>query len=146
MSQSAQVVGARFAYRHWGEGFPTILLHRPDCSVATSHSVRSALGENLSLYLVVPEDSADSDWFVRFLDALGLNRVHLIGCPGTGAVALDWAERHPRRCSRIVLVDASISASVFLTERIPVMIAATSNLAEETLNFLGRLPSLSFEW
>jgi len=47
-----------------------------------------------------------ADWAVRFLDALGLSRVTLVGHSNSGGAALVAAAKYPARVGRLVLADS----------------------------------------
>ena len=51
-----------------------------------------------------PEQQADA--FAAFLDSLAIDRVPIIGISGGGPPALQFALRHPQRCTAIVLICA----------------------------------------
>jgi pimeloyl-ACP methyl ester carboxylesterase len=61
-----------------------------------------------------PEEQADL--FAAALDTLGIERVAVIAVSGGGPSALQFAARHPQRCSALVLIS---TCSGPITERIP---------------------------
>ena len=44
----------------------------------------------------------------RFRSYLGLDSINLMGHSNGGSIALDYAERYPRRAKRVVLIDAEV--------------------------------------
>jgi pimeloyl-ACP methyl ester carboxylesterase len=78
-----------------------------------------------------PEIQADAH--AALLDALKIDCVPIIGISAGGPSALQFALRHPERCSALVMVSAISKA----------MISVASN--PEVMNFLAQL-SLSSEW
>jgi pimeloyl-ACP methyl ester carboxylesterase len=86
-----------------------------------------------------PEEQADA--FAALLDSLAIDRVPIIGISGGGPPALQFALRHPQRCTAIVLICA-VSQRLVLPRR--AMFAArfsrvaTSNSANWFVSLLYR--------
>jgi len=111
---------ARVAYFEAGAGEPVLLLHGCPFSsyiwrriiprLAAHHR---CLAPDL-LGLGDTETPADADWSLRaqaamivgFLDALGIERTHVVGHDHGGAVAQLLAAEHPDRLDRLVLMNA----------------------------------------
>ena len=108
---------ARIAYIDQGEGAPLLLLHGCPFSSFVWRKVLPALsthhrclGPDL-LGLGDTETSEDADWslpaqesmVIGLLDALGLDKVSVVGHDHGGAVAQLLAARHPERIDRLVL-------------------------------------------
>lgn len=111
---------ATIAYLDHGEGTPVLLLHGCPFSSCVWQNVvpvletdHRCLAPDL-LGLGDTETPPDADWSVRaqaemvvgFLDALGLERVHVVGHDQGGAVAQLLAAHDPDRVDRLVLSNA----------------------------------------
>jgi pimeloyl-ACP methyl ester carboxylesterase len=53
--------------------------------------------------------SNSADWIVALLDALGIDKAHLVGISLGGWLALRFAIQHPGRSNRVVLLDPAAS-------------------------------------
>ncbi|MEV6715295.1 alpha/beta hydrolase [Lentzea sp. NPDC051208] len=111
---------ARFHYTRTGQGSPVVLIAG---GVQWQHSYRDtipALAETHTVYAVdlpsqgyteVAEDfsyeiPAMADAIGAFLDAVGLRKASLVGHSWGGAWSLSFAERHPERVDKLVLMDS----------------------------------------
>lgn len=105
-----------------GQGEPVILLHGFGASTYSWRKVMPALAESFRViaidlngfgYTQRPRDfesytrEAQADLVLRVMDALGLDRAHLVGHSYGGGLTLWIASRHPERLRSIVLVDSS---------------------------------------
>lgn len=121
IGQTVVVDGIRTNYHDMGSGDPVILIHGSGPGVSAWANWRitlPALSERFRVlapdvlgfgYTDRPRDTRyDLDtWtghLVGFLDALGLERVSVVGNSFGGALALNLATRHPRRVDRLVLM------------------------------------------
>jgi 2-hydroxymuconate-semialdehyde hydrolase len=119
-------------YHDIGEGAPVLLLHGSGPGVSAWANWRLLLqGDHAGLRMVAPDlagfgyttsphDTAFTrqlwlDQIVALLDALGLERVHVIGNSFGGSMALALAIAHPRRVERMVLM-GSVGVPFELTE------------------------------
>ncbi len=111
-------------YHDVGSGAPVLLLHGSGPGVSAWANWRLLL-QNRSPdfrllapdlagfgYSKVPEDIAYTvqawlDQIVSFMDALGLDRVHVVGNSFGGAMALALAIAHPGRVNRMVLMGSA---------------------------------------
>jgi pimeloyl-ACP methyl ester carboxylesterase len=110
-------------YLDAGSGDPVVLLHGSGPGVSAWANWRLTLPALAREYRVLapdivgygatsrPDDVRYSlqtwtDHVLGFLDALGLERVALVGNPLGGRISLDLAARAPDRISRMVLMDA----------------------------------------
>ncbi|MEV0261893.1 alpha/beta fold hydrolase [Streptomyces sp. NPDC050617] len=114
--------GVRLAYRAAGppDAPPLVLLHALGESSADWAAVTPAFARERRVYAPDLRGHGRSDWpgtysldlmrtdVVRFLDALGLDRVDLIGHSMGGAVAYLLAASHPQRVNRLVLEDVPL--------------------------------------
>jgi pimeloyl-ACP methyl ester carboxylesterase len=86
-----------------------------------------------------PEQQADA--FAALLDSLAIDRVAIIGFSGGGPPALQFALRHPQRCSAIVLICA-VTKRLVLPRRAMIGArfsrVATSNAANWFVSLLYR--------
>lgn len=111
---------ARVAYYEAGIGEPLLLLHGCPFSSFVWRKIMPPLSARFRciapdlLGLGDTETPSVADWslgaqaamIVRFLDALGLGRVHIVGHDHGGAVAQLLAAEHPQRIDRLVLSNA----------------------------------------
>ncbi|AJE44248.1 alpha/beta fold hydrolase [Streptomyces nodosus] len=118
---SLAVGGIRLAYRLWGppDAPPLVLLHALGESATDWEVVVPALARSRRVYALDLRGHGRSDWpgeyslelmqtdVLRFLNALGLGPVDLIGHSMGGIVAYLLAENCPQRVSRLVLEDVS---------------------------------------
>ncbi|MFJ3820855.1 alpha/beta fold hydrolase [Streptomyces nodosus] len=119
--RSIDVGGIRLAYRLWGppDAPPLVLLHALGESATDWEVVVPALARSRRVYALDLRGHGRSDWpgeyslelmqtdVLRFLDALGLGPVDLVGHSMGGIVAYLLAENCPQRVSRLVLEDVS---------------------------------------
>jgi pimeloyl-ACP methyl ester carboxylesterase len=114
------VGSTQVAYREEGEGDPLVLLHGCPFSSFIWRKVipllspkHRCLAPDL-LGLGDTETPGDADWSLRaqaamilgFLDALGIERAHLVGHDHGGALAQLLAAEHPDRIARLVIANA----------------------------------------
>ena len=121
LGSTVVAAGISTNYLQAGEGDPVVLLHGSGPGVTAYANWRltiPVLSQHLAVYapdLVgfgFTERPDDVDYsmdtwvgqVVGFLDALGLERVALVGNSFGGALALRVAARHPERVSRLVLM------------------------------------------
>ncbi|MFJ2020840.1 alpha/beta fold hydrolase [Streptomyces nodosus] len=118
---SLDVGGIRLACRLWGppDAPPLVLLHALGEDATDWEVVVPALARSRRVYALDLRGHGRSDWpgeyslelmqtdVLRFLDALGLGPVDLIGHSMGGIVAYLLAENCPQRVSRLVLEDVS---------------------------------------
>ncbi|WP_329437482.1 alpha/beta fold hydrolase [Streptomyces sp. NBC_01280] len=123
VDQSSVDVGeVRLAYQMWGppDAPPLVLLHALGEDATDWEAVVPALARRRRVYAPDLRGHGRSDWpgdyslelmqadVLRFLDALGLGSVDLIGHSMGGIVAYLLAEDHPQRVRRLVLEDVPI--------------------------------------
>jgi pimeloyl-ACP methyl ester carboxylesterase len=134
-------LGSTRAYRWPGEGAPVVLLHGGACTSVVWQPLVEALADR-DVYAVdilgdvgrsepsAPlADMADlAEWFDATLDALGLDRVQLVGHSLGGTVAIHVARRHPERLTSLVLFDPGavvpIEMGPFMRWGLPVMLGS----------------------
>jgi pimeloyl-ACP methyl ester carboxylesterase len=111
---------ARVAYHDAGSGEPLLLLHGcPFSSFIWRKVIPHLVGNHRCLApdllgLGDTETAPHADWSLRaqaamivgFLDALGIERAHIVGHDHGGAVAQLLAAEQPRRIDRLVLANA----------------------------------------
>ncbi|MFF2846581.1 alpha/beta fold hydrolase [Streptomyces sp. NPDC058001] len=116
------VDGVRLAYEVSGppDAPPLVLLPALGENATDWERVVSVLSRSRRTYALDLRGHGRSDWpgeyslelmradVLRFLDALGLDRVDLIGHSMGGMVAYLLAQDHPRRVSRLVLEDIAV--------------------------------------
>lgn len=112
--------GIQIAYRVIGpqDAEPMVLLHGMRSNGLGWRSVADALAETHRVYLPDLRGHGVSEWpgeyafesmrddVIGFLEALGLDRIVLIGHSLGGTVALLVAEQAPERVARLVLEDS----------------------------------------
>ncbi|MGW6460016.1 alpha/beta fold hydrolase, partial [Streptomyces sp. NPDC055078] len=100
-----------------GDGVPLVLVHGGESDRTQFATLRSRLGAGIRAISYDQRDSGITvnppvpytlgvlaDDLVALLDALGLQRAHLLGTSFGGAVAQHAALRHPERVASLVLV------------------------------------------
>lgn len=106
-----------------GSGEPIVLLHGLGATKAEFLPTVPALAPGFRTIAIDLPGFGDSDkplrapydppffarWVAATLDALGLDRVHLLGHSMGGRVALEMAMRHPDRIDRLVLMTPSMA-------------------------------------
>jgi pyruvate dehydrogenase E2 component (dihydrolipoamide acetyltransferase)/4,5:9,10-diseco-3-hydroxy-5,9,17-trioxoandrosta-1(10),2-diene-4-oate hydrolase len=112
---------ARFHYVHAGEGSPVILVSPESASVVAWKHQLSALTEHHSVYVLElpgqgytelkdPNLRWDLTGMTRalgsFMDAVGIQRAAIAGNSWSGGWALAFAQRHPERVSKLMLLDS----------------------------------------
>ncbi|MFI9780877.1 alpha/beta fold hydrolase [Streptomyces sp. NPDC051956] len=114
--------GIRLAYQVSGplDAAPLVLMHALGEGATDWDMVVPGLARSRRVYALDLRGHGQSDWpgkyslelmqtdVLRFLEALGLGRVDLIGHSMGGIVAYLFAEEHPQRVSRLVLEDVPV--------------------------------------
>jgi len=121
VQRDTEVAGYRFHSVHAGEGAPVVLLH----GLAGSHRwwryTLPALASDFRLHVPelvgfggsrgapVPRGGIPEmmELLVKWLDALEIDRPHLVGHSMGGQISIHLAAKHPERISRLVLVSAA---------------------------------------
>ena len=117
----AEAGGIRLAYRAWGApgAPPLVLLHGLGEGSADWDGVAPAFAAHYRVYALDLRGHGRSDWpgaysvelmsadVLGFLDALGLDRVDLIGHSMGGLVGYLLAGDHPGRVGRLILEDVA---------------------------------------
>jgi haloalkane dehalogenase len=124
--EHVEVDGVRMAYRECGTGAPVVLVHGNPTSSYLWRRVQPSLGRFGRIVapdLVGMGASARLDgdgagryrfedhrrWFAGFLEAVGATqRVVLVGHDWGGALALDWASRHPGAVRGLALTETIV--------------------------------------
>lgn len=121
-SRFADTALARFHYVREGSGPPVVLLSGGDAWTFEWEPQAGALATNHTVYVVdLPGQGyttlkdpgfayglpAMDSAIGAFLDAVGLAKTDLAGHSWSGGWALSFAQNHPERISRLVLVDSS---------------------------------------
>lgn len=123
--------GVQTSYLMAGTGPPVVLLHGAMGAGVTWHPVIGALADHFRVIApdvvghgesddapVPPDRSYLAAWLAHFVDALGVERAHVVGHSMGGAIALQFALECPTRLDRLVAVDAA-----GLTTQIPGSVA-----------------------
>lgn len=120
-SRSVDTPVARFHYTRTGHGPPLVLLPGGTLWIYSYREVIPQLAKQFTVFAVdLPGQGyttlkrrhfaydleAMSDALGSFMDAVGLPRASVVGHSWDGAVSLYFAERHPERVSRLVLIDS----------------------------------------
>ena len=122
-SRFVNTPAARFHYVREGSGPPVILLSPGAAWVVAWKHQLSALSKDHTVYVVdLPgqgytklKNPSDFRWDLTgmtgavgsFMDAVGVERADLAGNSWSGGWALAFAQRHPERVGRLVLLDSS---------------------------------------
>ncbi len=123
--------GVRTSYLVAGTGPPVVLLHGAMGAGVTWHPVIGALAEHFCVIAPDVVGHGESDdapvpadrlclaaWLAHFMDAIGVERGHVVGHSMGGAIALRFALDYPTRLDRLAAVDAA-----GLAIRVPVSVA-----------------------
>jgi pyruvate dehydrogenase E2 component (dihydrolipoamide acetyltransferase) len=115
--ETVEVDGRRIRYLRHGEGDPIVLLHGFGGDLDNWLFNRDALAEAGEVVAIDLPGHGGSSKEIRdagleeltgvlggVLDALGLERVHLVGHSLGGAVAAAWAAEHPDRVASLTLI------------------------------------------
>lgn len=114
------VLDSTIAYRELGDGAPIVFLHGSPTSSHLWRNVMPAVGHGRRLAPDLigmgesgkPAIDYSFDDHARYLDAwfdaLGLDDVLLVGHDWGGALAFDWAARHPGRVRGIAFTEAIV--------------------------------------
>jgi 2-hydroxymuconate-semialdehyde hydrolase len=123
IGQTIEAAGFRTNYHDMGEGAPVILLHGSGPGVSAWANWRLTMPALARHFRVLapdivgfgfterPQDNRyDMDLWLRhllgFMDALNIDRAHIVGNSFGGALALALAIHHPDRVRRLVLMGA----------------------------------------
>jgi len=112
--------GARLHYQRAGAGTPVLLIHGLSASSRWWERNIAALAERFEVYVIdlfgfgrsrrqqrfVLNEAAAL--LVHWMDALGIERAHIVGHSMGGFIAVQLAAGFPERVSRLVLVDAAV--------------------------------------
>ena len=117
-SEFVDLDGLRFHYLDWGgEGPPLLMLHGFTGHAHTWDHTAAALSDRFRVLVLDQRGHGDTEWapaygtqlmvedVLRFLDALGLSSVELMGLSMGGIVAFQFAAAHPERVKRLVVLD-----------------------------------------
>ena len=115
----AEVNGAQIYYEVAGEGEPLVLVH---AGIADSRMWEGQVAAFAERYRVIRYDLrgfgksemvegpfSHQEDLCALLDALGVERAHLVGCSMGGGAVLDFALEYPERVGNLVLVGSAIS-------------------------------------
>jgi pimeloyl-ACP methyl ester carboxylesterase len=103
-------------YTDIGEGYPVLVSHGAGLGYIQLDSVQQMLG-NASLRFIVPSRfgylrspmpadasvAAQADAYADLLDALNISKVVILGLSIGGPTALEFALRHPDKCSALIM-------------------------------------------
>jgi pimeloyl-ACP methyl ester carboxylesterase len=117
-SQVVEIDGLKFHYLDWGgDGPPLLMLHGFTGHAHTWDKTGAALSDRYRGLALDQRGHGDTDWapvygtrpmvddVARFLDALGIDRVALMGLSMGGMVSYLFAASHPDRIERLIILD-----------------------------------------
>jgi len=136
--------GLKFHYLDWsGDGPPLVMLHGFSGHAHTWDHTAEALSERYRVLALDQRGHGDTEWapvygsrpmvqdVQRFLDALHLDRVTLMGLSMGGTVAYLFAAAHPERVERLVILDIGPEVAPAGAERIARAVSAPDVFASE---------------
>jgi esterase len=143
-SRYVELDGIRFHYLDWGgEGPPLVMLHGFTGHAHTWDYTARALSDQYRVLALDQRGHGDSGWaplygsrpmvgdLLAFLDALGLDRVTLMGLSMGGNVAYLFAAAHPERIERLIIVDIGPEIASTGSARIAAGLTAPDTFASE---------------
>jgi pimeloyl-ACP methyl ester carboxylesterase len=150
------VGGARIAYRDEGQGPPLLFLHGCPFSSFVWRKVVPPLAAHFRcltpdlLGLGDTETAADADWslpaqvraVLRYLDALAIDVVDIVGHDHGGAIAQLIAAHHPARIGRLMLCNSEAYDNWPSRDELPFIRATQLPLLGPLLLWLWARPSL----
>lgn len=114
----AAVRGQTIAYRRAGQGPPLVLLHGFLCDSRVWRRQLADLSDEFAITAWdapgagsssdPPEPFTITDWarsLAAFLDAVGIERAHILGLSWGGLLAQEFYRSHPARVSKLILAD-----------------------------------------
>lgn len=121
IGKTIDAAGIETNYHETGRGFPVLMLHGSGVGVSGYANWRYTMPEIGRQFRAIAMDIAGFgysacppnaqysldywvDHVIRFLDALGIEKTHLLGNSFGGALALAVTARHPSRVARTVLM------------------------------------------
>ncbi len=142
-SQTVVLRGLRFHYVDWGrDGLPpVVMLHGFTGHARTWDHAARAIGDRFRVLALDQRGHGDSEWapvygsrvmvddLGAFVDALGLDRVCLVGASMGGVNAYSFAGEHPERVERLAIVDIGPEIHAPGVERIMHNAAAATEFA-----------------
>jgi pimeloyl-ACP methyl ester carboxylesterase len=125
LDRSLTVNGLRFHYRDRGAAAapPLVLLHGFLCHARMYGSLAARMSDRFRVLALDQRGHGETEWADAYgpdllladleavVEALGLQRLALLGYSFGGAVACTYAARHPERVQRLVLVEAAGGAA-----------------------------------
>jgi len=153
----AEVSGHKVHYVFAGNGHPVVMVHGGANDWNEWSTNIGDLAEYYRIYaLDLPGFGLSPGWKTRctytdllsfmhdFVDAIGLDRTHLIGHSLGGRVCLDFALTYPQRVERMVLVDSSglakitrlgllVSSVIWIMRRLVLLHKTCAKVTEETV-------------
>jgi pimeloyl-ACP methyl ester carboxylesterase len=117
-SKVVELDGLKFHYLDWGgDGPPILMLHGFTGHAHSWDKTAAALSDRYHVLALDQRGHGDTDWAARygtapmvddvgrFLDALGLDRIVLMGLSMGGMVSYTFAAAHPERIERLIILD-----------------------------------------
>jgi pimeloyl-ACP methyl ester carboxylesterase len=130
-SKKVDLDGLMFHYLDWGgDGPPLVMLHGFSSHAHTWDHTAAALHERYRVLALDQRGHGDTDWapeygsrlmigdVLRFVDALDLDRIVLMGLSMGGNNAYLFAAAHPDRVDRLVVLDIGPEVATAGTQRI----------------------------
>lgn len=116
MGEFATINGSRLYYESAGRGEPVLLIHGFTLDTRMWDDQVPALKDHYRVVrydmrgfgqseLPGPSVYSQVDDLAGLMDAIGLDKAHLVGQSRGGAVAIDFALTHPDRVDRLILID-----------------------------------------
>lgn len=143
-SEQVDLDGLSFHYLDWGgDGPPLVMLHGFSRHAHTWDHTAAALGDRYRVLALDQRGHGDTDWapqygsrlmvddVLRFIDALGLDRIVLMGLSMGGNNAYLFAAAHPDRVDRLVVLDIGPEVAAEGLQRIAASIDAGVVFASE---------------
>ena len=121
-----------FHHEEWGDGEPLLLLHGGFCSLEPVRALGDDLARTFRVHAAeraghgrTPDSDGPYDYAtmvadtLAYLDAVGVDRAHVVGHSDGAIVGLLLARDHPQRVRSLVAISANLSTDAWVADDYP---------------------------